>query len=301
MKHLERDKLLIVLCRVLVCCTFLGRAWQHLRWDAPVRALLWKQELMEPLISGIFGIAWRDWVTRLSVDSGIQGSVRVMGVIYLLCAVAALTVRAGNKIGEAVLALGSALLFVLSCLYFIDQYYRWGQLMEYTLQWSGPIFLLAALHGGLRKPRFIFLLKVATALTFIGHGLYAAGIYPMPGHFVTMVMNGLGTSEDAARMLLVFAGYADFMIAICLFVPYLQRPAIGYAVFWGFATAAARMVSHFDGGAVAVWLDSWTYQTVYRLIHGGLPLVLWFLATAREERVSAEPHTAMGPMVHANG
>ena len=284
-KQWFNDENLIRLCRLLVCLTFLGRAWQHLRWDAPVRAILWNQALLKPIITDMLGIPWQHWVGDLAVDAGIQTSIRVMGGIYLICAITAWLVTARRRWAQVILGLGSLLLFFLAFLYYFDQYKRLGQWAEYTLQWSVPLFLILAIRGRLRHPRTLFCLKLAVALTFIGHGMYAAGIYPMPGHFVTMLMNGLHLSENSARALLVGAGYMDFAVALMLFVPHAHRFAIAYTCFWGFATAAARLVAYYDALQWVAWLDGWLYQCLFRVVHGGIPLMLWWLT--REETPQA--------------
>ena len=267
------ERMIIRMLRALVCCVFLGRAWQHLRWDAPFRAVLWKQSWMEPVVE-FFGVSWRDWVSHAAFDQGIQTSIKLFGAFYLLCAVLALVVNKRHVWAHWLLALGSLMLFSLGFLYFLEKGFRIGQWVEYSLQFSSPVFLIAAFYGHLADIRTRFWLKVAIALTFIGHGLYAAGIYPMPGHFVTMLMNGLGLTEDASRQLLVWAGYADFVAAMALFIPKLERSALYYMIFWGFATALARMVSYYDAQNLIGWIDGWLYQCIYRLVHGGLPLIL---------------------------
>lgn len=287
------DEHLILWCRILVCITFLGRAWQHLRWDAPFRTLLWNQKLMEPIVTGFYGMPWRDWVSDLSIDTAIQGSIRVTGVFYLLCAVVALFVTSKNRILQGIMIAGAAMLFGLSLLYFMDKYYRIGQLLEYSLQFSAPLFLLAALRGHLRDAGFIFGLKCAIAATFIGHGLYAAGIYPMPGNFVTMIMNGIHVSEDTARTLLLVAGIADFAVAVFLFVPNLEKFAACYTIFWGGATAFARLVSYYDSTQILGWLDAWGYQWAYRVTHGGMPILLLLLLLKSQQ--SSAPKMVIQP------
>ena len=275
---------LVFALRLLVCCTFLGRAYQHIRWEAPYRALLWSQHKMEPLITGVFGVEWRDWVNNTAVDMGIQNAINITGWFYLLCAVLALTVSGKTKFQQFVLAFGGAMLFFLAYLYFLDKGSRIGQWIEYSLQFGGPIFLIAAVRGHICHPKLVFSFKVAIALTFIGHGLYAAGIYPQPGNFVTMLMNGVGLSEDMSRQLLVAAGYLDFIAAALIFFPAVNRPALAYMAFWGFATALARMVSYYDPIHIGGWLDAWAFQTIYRMIHGGAPLLLMFIPVIKSEQ-----------------
>ena len=280
-RKITREEGVILLVRALVCLTFLGRAWQHIRWDAPLRVILWRQQLLEPLINSL-GMSWQEWVSSPAVDAGINNTGHAMGYFYVCCAVAACVVKPGQIWSQRLLAAGGALLVFLGFIYFMDKGYRWGQWAEYSLQMSGPFFLLAAIRGHMHTTTFQFALKVGIALTFIGHGLYAAGIYPQPGPFVTMIMNGMRVSEDTARELLTAAGYLDFLVAGLLFVPHLWRPACYYTAFWGFATAGARLVSYYDPVNTIGWLDGWLHQCLLRLIHGGMPLVLLLIISYRK-------------------
>ncbi len=272
-RDITREDGVILLCRLLVCFTFLGRAWQHLRWDAPLRVILWRQKLLEPVVN-LFDVSWREWVTSPAVDAGINHTGHLIGLFYLFCAIAAFRVTSNRAGLQRLLAAGGAMLCFLGFLYFLDKGMRWGQWAEYSLQFSGPFFLIAVIRGKAGSKTLHFALKAAIALTFIGHGLYAVGYYPQPGNFVTMIMNGMHVSEDMARGLLKGAGYIDFVIAALLFAPVVWRPACYYMVFWGFATALARIVSYYDPINWVGWLDGWMHQCLYRLIHGGMPLVL---------------------------
>ena len=53
----------------------------------------------------------------------------------------------------------------------------------------------------------VLYLKIAIALTFSAHGLYAIGYYPQPGVFVDMLINILHFSETTAK---------DFLFVLCL-------------------------------------------------------------------------------------
>ena len=76
--------------RISVFSVFLGRAWQHLFWDAPYRTLFWDEELLQPLIENIFNISWSKYVTAASTDLWIQNCVFYTGVLYLLGAISVL-------------------------------------------------------------------------------------------------------------------------------------------------------------------------------------------------------------------
>ena len=117
-------------------------------------------------------------------------------------------------------------------------------------------------------------MKIAIAMTFAGHGLYAIGFHPVPGHFIDMTISILGVSESQARALILGAGILDLLAAASLFVPSLFRPALVYAACWGFLTAAARPVSLYflDGDT---WNQAyWFVEALCRVPHFALPLAV---------------------------
>ena len=271
----QQTELLIFWLRLSASCVFLGRAWQHLRWDSPLRTLLWSQDRMQGIVSGIFGIEWQTWVTSPTVDSGIQWTIRGMGVWLALAAVLVWTVNPRRKWDALPIAFGTLILGFVTVLYWMSMAGQSGMLIEHALQVGAPALLLWAIYkpeGGLQ---LYYGIMVAIALTFIGHGFYAAGIHPTPGHFVTMIMNILGLQESAARSLLLIAGYVDLVVAAMLFIPALRTPALIYCAVWGGLTALARITAFYDPHNLPLWLDSWAYQTVYRVVHGAMPLGMY--------------------------
>ncbi len=288
----QREAMTVRLLRGLVFCLFVGRAWQHLRWDAPLRELLWRESLMKPIVA-LCGWPWEQWVGSLSVDSGIQLTIRIMGVVYLCCGLAALVVRAEHKSLRLLLGFGTAQLVFLSFLYYLEQFFRVGQFIEYALQIGSPLFLLAALDGRLQTARWQMAIKVAIALTFLGHGLYAAGYYPTPGPFVTMVMKGFMVGEDSARIILKVAGYLDIALVIGLFLPRGGRMVMGYTVIWGFATTFARLVATAETPTLVDWINTWWHECLIRLVHGGIPLLM-LLWSAQKDSQRGETPVALG-------
>jgi hypothetical protein len=273
----QAHRILILGLQLGACFVFLGRAWQHIRWDAPLRTLLWNQRLMEPIVESFFGMSWREWASSPTVDAAIQNTIKGMGFFYLVCAVLVWFAKPKGRIIHGILIAGSALLLFLSWLYFLENWQRIGQLIEYTLQWTLPVFLVLALRGRPAWPKLIMWLKIAIALTFVGHGLYAVGYYPRPGHFVTMTMNALSIEQQTAEQLLYVAGLLDFAVAVLIFIPRAATPALLYDAFWGFLTALARMVAYFDPNDLGGWASGWIHQTLFRLPHGLIPLLVWWV------------------------
>ncbi len=278
------------LYRLAALSVLLGRAYQHLFWDAPFRALLWDETRMRPLIETLFALSWKEWVTKPASQAGIQHFITAMGGFYLLAALVVLFAERLPKKGvQIVLTAATAFLVLLALMYWKEKFFHLGQLFEYSLQIAAlPLFMLSQ-NGGMPalRARALFI-KAAIALTFICHGLYAIGAYPRPGDFVTMLMQGLWLSEEQAIIALYAAGLLDFTAAALLFAPELAsrlrkreflarrlfRIALWYCIIWGLLTALARVWAHFY---LPFWLESlhqWTWQTIVRFPHFLIPLAL---------------------------
>ncbi len=259
-----------------VLFVFLGRAWQHWFYDAPFRELLWDEGRMKPIVEQIFGIEWSSWVTDASYDSAIATFIDGVGVFYVICGLAVLLLKKIPKISGPIIWLGSISLFILAFLYFKSKMFQFGQFIEYSLQFASPVLLVLAMKKGRLDKKLVFALKVAVALTFVGHGLYAVNFHPRPVNFLVMCLNTLHLNESQAVVYLNTAGTLDFLVAIAIFLPFRKVVfvALVYASFWGFATAIARPWAYFY---IDFWQESlhrWLFEAAYRLIHGIGPLVL---------------------------
>jgi hypothetical protein len=166
---------------------------------------------------------------------------------------------------------------MLSLLLTKEKFYHIPMFFEHTIQFSTPFLLLSFIKYQ-KTSKLVLHLKIAIALTFTCHGLYAIGIlYPLPGNFVTMCLNILPISETTAIRFLFIAGILDFAVAILLFIPRLWKFALLYAILWGFLTALARVVGPFSFDFTWQSLHQNLYQTVYRIPHGLIPLLLYFI------------------------
>jgi uncharacterized membrane protein len=92
-----------------------------------------------------------------------------------------------------------------------------------------------------------------------------------------MCLNILPISETTAIRFLFIAGILDFAVAILLFIPRLWKFALLYAILWGFLTALARVFGTFSFDLTWLSLHQNLYQTVYRIPHGLIPLLLYFI------------------------
>jgi len=268
----------LLLLKVLVFCLFIGRAWQGLFWDLPLRTFFWDQSMLEGIVTFLTGDTWQSYVTNKSIDidSWINRLGAFMGFFWLFCAMVVLKINKELKWGKGLLYTASFSLFILALLYFKDKFWDLGQLFEYSLQVASPIILAHAIYGGANTPNFRKVLKPLIAITFICHGLYAYGYYPRPGLWVQWTMDILMLSDESANQFLATMGLLDFLVAAYLFIPYTFRGAIWYCIIWGTLTATARLVGNFYFHIPLESFHQFTYEMLYRLVHGGIPLLLWW-------------------------
>ena len=286
--NLRSTQLLTNLLRISCFLVFAGRAWQHLFWDAPFRAFFWDQHLLEGIITTFTSYTWFEYVTNPATERFINTITRGFGVFYLFMAVLTLWVKPAMQRAAWLYGISSFFLALLALLYYKERFYHTAQFFEYAIQFLTPVFFSLALFNTITRARLLFYMKVAVALTFVSHGLYAFGYYPRPAVFVDMTINILGISEEKAHQFLAFAGVLDFIIGIGIFLPRYAQYFLLYATFWGFSTAIARTWANvlYDPFSPDL-LHQYLYQTIYRLPHGLIPLIIGLMR--REEPVAREP------------
>lgn len=275
-----QQRQLFLWLRGLTVCVFIGRAWQHLFWDIPLRELLWHEEWMSGLVNWGLGMTWEAYISSMAVDGFMVNFSIGMGLFYLGCTVAAILVNEKRRWLGWILLFGSLGLLFLSGLYWLEKFQSIGQFIEYALQVATPVFLYWALFKN--QKQLLFAMKIAVALTFIGHGLYALGFYPVPVLFMQMTIDFFQIGDVAAKTFLQIVGILDLVAAVLLFVPsrILQNIALWYCIIWGTATAFARIVCHFDAQIPIESCHQWLHEVVYRLPHGGVPLILFLMLRA---------------------
>lgn len=276
------------LLQFLVLALLWGRAWQGLFWDLPLRSFFWDQNWLEGIVTTLTQDTWQHYVTNesLATDQLIDGLGVGLGVFWALAGLGVFLWRDRPRLGKWIWRGCSVSLLVLAFLYFKERYWQVGQLLEYSAQVSAPLLLAYVWYQGKNTARFRGLVKLIIALTFISHGLYAMGYYPVPGHWVEWCRNILHLEGDASvRYFLLGAGLLDVLASIALFLPYrwAYKPALIYCITWGFLTAFARFFGNFYADMVLVSLHQHLYEVAYRLVHGGLPLLLWFWMKQAEE------------------
>ncbi len=269
------------LLQFLTFAVFAGRAYQHIFWDIPIRTLMWDEGLLGGVVERWTDMSWQEYVTSMEMDAWLQNIAMGLGWFCLLCAVLVWLFNANRRWMGWILRAGGVYLILLFLLYWKEKFHSAGMFIEHTLQWGTPFMLVWAVLYPYNTNRFRFWLKVAIALTFIGHGLYAFGYYPVPGNFTDMMVMTFGMSDAMALFWLKVAGVLDFIAAAALFIPRLVKPALIYCIIWGFITAFARIVANFSFDMPVDSLYQWWHETFFRLPHGGIPLLVYWLLKDR--------------------
>ena len=218
---------------------------------------------------------WTDYVTSPRTDTIIQTLIQCNGFLYLLAGICTLLVTKFNKkLFKIPVFVGGISLVILSVLLAKEKFYHIAQFFEHSIQFGLPFVYLYTFSENFEKPKLYRILKILIAVTFFSHGLYAFGAYPVPGKFVDMVINIFGCSESFAISFLYVAGILDFILAVLLFIPKVDKYALIYAVVWGLLTAFARLVANFYWEFPLQSLHQNLYQVIYRLPHGLTPLIV---------------------------
>ncbi len=264
-----------LLIQIATIAVFLGRAWQHIIWDAPFRTLLWDEAWMSQILPYFSSMPYEEFITSMDMDDTIQNTIRGFGWFYFGCALVALLIKKVPRLLNYILLVGAVSLIFLAFLYCKEKFFQWGQFWEYSLQFGSPIFLFLLWKKQNVNTSLILLMKIAIAITFISHGLYALDYYPRPGNFTQMVIDILGVSEGNAVHILNTAGVLDFILAIGIFLKgNISKWALIYAIFWGTATTLARIWAHFNLDMIDDTLMMWVHESIYRLPHFLIPLAV---------------------------
>ncbi len=269
---------------ICVAFIFLGRGYQLLFFDAPLRALLWDESLMSPILK-VFGISWEVFVGSVKNDRMIHSVIRTGGVLMTLSGIFSLAALHRNiRRFYGALIPGTLIMLLLAVLETKEHFFRLIHFFEFGIQLSAPIALMISMRRNLSKPT-IRALQVMVALTFAAHGLYALNIWPIPGKFIDMTIVLLGCSQGLAEQFLMVAGILDLVLALILVLfpgGRLVQFTLLYAVLWGLATALARVSFHYTlSHDFLAAMHGAGYLTLYRLAHAGIPLLIlayggWF-------------------------
>ncbi len=286
---MRQPKRIYRLLLVAVACLLLGYLLRLWLFDPPFRSLLWDESLLRLRLEA-GGIVWSDWVA--ASGGGNRWSDYLSGFVGLLLAGGLLALIPQKKQRSQTLGLFGAAFAILFLvlLQTKENFWRWGYFIEHALQIGAPIvfwcFLRQACSRHLHR-----IIRWLTALTFIGHGLYAVGYYPVPQHFLWMFIEGLAhagasVSESAGRVALKIVGSLDFLAALLLLLPQqrLQKIGLLWILPWALLTTLARWWSYAGTASLEQLLLFWTPEVLLRLPHLLLPLCLWWWEDAVLEK-----------------
>jgi hypothetical protein len=259
---------------------FFGRAYQFFFFGAPYRAVFWDESLLSPIIEGLFNYTWQEYATNLKVNTRIE-NLTILSSVFLLANALLCLFWYNIKhtfLKKTILGTGIFLLFFMGICMVKSKNYDILQLFELSIQLTVP--LLIFFNNSLKNidaSKFSKWLKIAIALTFIPHGLFAMGIFYVPGHFIDMTIKILGVNETQATQFLFVVGLLDIVVSIFIFIPKVARLTLMYVIIWGFLTAIARLVSGFNADFFWSSLHNSTYLTLYRLPHAFVPLIVYLI------------------------
>lgn len=267
----------IFVLKLSVFTIFIARAYQHFFWDVPYRAILWYENLMRPILSW-FGIDWEEFVSNTETDTKIQWIIKGIGILYFITSILVLAYNQNSKKWiKVVITIITIWQFLVVFLFTKESFFQIGQYFEHSLQLGMPVLLLYTYSKSFSLSKALVFLKVLVGLTFLCHGLYALGFYPVPGNFIDMTISIVGLTEEQARSFLWVAGIIDVFILPLLFLKKIAKATAIYAVFWGFLTAFARITANFSADFPLETLHQYGFETVVRLCHGLGPLLIIFL------------------------
>jgi hypothetical protein len=285
-----KNQLISNLLKITVISVLLGRGYQYLFFSVPLISLYYYAEFLKPFIENKSGMLWHDFLSLPEIDIYTDALIYCIGSLFLITIPFIIFLKKRNYtwFQLPILAAGIGLIF-LAVLLTITKNYKVGQFIEYSIQFTSPFLLLSFISYQWIQQNLLFILKLLIAFTFVGHGLYAIGYYPVPGYFVDMVIRIFKCSESFARSFLFIAGILDIFIAIGLFLPNktVVKYCLIWAVIWGFSTAIARVLGNFYSDFILRSLHQTVYEMVYRLSYGMLPLLALYLVNTKSKKQAA--------------
>ena len=213
-------------------------------------------------------------------DTLIKNIIQGLGVFFLMSALALFT---KTKRSTYFLKLAGVLIVILSLLYWKDKFWRIGELTEYSAQMITLFFGASILFQEKKIKGWILPLKIAISLTFIGHGIYAIGWHPQPGYFIDMCINVFGFTEPTSVLFLKIMGVLDFIFAIGLFIPALEKWSLYYMIIWGIATSISRLLAHIHIPTFLEDLNQWGFEVLVRFPHFTIPIILFLWLKVRKD------------------
>ena len=275
MNDSNQNNLAILCLRLGAFLCFAGWTWVHFYWEGSYGVLLWHESTFK--LASRLGLTWEEFVGSGADDGLVQAWIARIWWLYLSCTVLTITVRQRSWIPMSGLVLGSGLLTLLSYAAYIPSQRQLPAFIENGGQMLMPILLVMALALGVRHRVTVIVAVIAVIMTFAGHGCYALGLWPTPGHCYAMTSLLLGVEYPPAQTIVRTAGMLDFFVCIGICIPYLRRASALYATLWGFLTAIARPIAGMSWGLNYWGADQYLHEAVLRAPHFLIPLALFLI------------------------
>jgi len=256
--------------------TLAGYAIKHFTWDGRLLAQIYAESFIEGS-TRLLGLEWRGFFLNDAMNARYRAFVLTLGSIFSIGAIFTLTkipVKKRQLIRSAKLiyitCAGLILLSALSSL--VKSQLHLNMLLEYSIQvMVALLFLWQATHSADSNPP-VRMIKWALAFTFVGHGLYALNVIPIPSNFLMMTSGILHTGRGGTMAFLFIAGVLDIVCSILIFYKKTEQYALAYMVFWGLATASARLVAYYGTASTPAYIAMWLPEFLIRSGHYLLPL-----------------------------
>lgn len=277
-----------------------GRCYQHLFFEGPYRAFFLDQQLFGGVQRALSSLSWLDFVNSPKTDESILLYTRIIAVLWLLASFVFLFYQKIPKawLWAAALITSASLLFYAAADY-LDKGYQLAQWIEYAAQIVMPVLFVLLLQK-IAVTTWLGIAKTAIALTFLGHGLYALGYFPLPGNFVYMTTQVLGVTDAAAREILFVAGILDIAAALLLFAPSIDKYALLYCIAWGFLTALARPVAYIlPNHLLGLTVHQTAFEFFVRFPHFILPFCTYLVLLKREVNPTTQKPPQAAPNIVA--
>ncbi len=271
----------LLLLRICVLLTFLGRTYEHLRWGVNYREIFWNYKLVGKWVARLSDKSWAEYVSDPTVNANIDIMIQGIGIVFALAGFAALFINQQRKWLAIPIVTGILFYLVLVWLHYFGFVNRLPLALEFSAQIGCSLLLLYAVFKNPPAEKFNLWVKIVVALTFVAHGFYACGFTDRPAGFLNMTMRGFGVRKDLAIDILIIAGILDFVAALGIFLKPAQRIAFAYCILWGFATAFARIYANYYDYRPWASLDQWTWKFLVRTSHYMLPLIGYLIATGK--------------------
>lgn len=265
---MKKAKSVIQITLVLL---LLGRAIQHLFFDSPIRGILYSKHFVNPFLQ-LFNINFNDYINSPNLDDNINFFLQLLGVIFFILSILSIFLARFNATARKTIIYSTTFMLTLvSFGYFKEKSLSIGQFLEYSSQMFLPLFFVIV------EKRIQLFLKIIIALTFICHGLYAVGYYPVPANFAQMIIAATSFDNSQTLVVLHLVGLLDFIFAVAIFVPKLEQPFLWYGLVWGFLTSFARLYTNIYIDFFSSTLFYWIFEFLVRIPHFTIPLYLILL------------------------